>query len=309
MRKSHGRYTNAKSAKRTALFLAVLFLALSAAAYRQFFQENPSFSAEELAAGFEPEFSIDIPEYAGETYVVMNGNTPYFSRRDLPGESFEYYSELDELGRCRTACANIGRDLMPTEKRGEIGQVKPSGWQTVKYENVEGKYLYNRCHLIGYQLTAENANEKNLITGTRHFNVQGMLPFENMVADYVKETDNHVLYRVTPVFEGDDLLSLGVLMEGWSVEDEGEGICFSVFVYNVQPGIIIDYADGGSRPDESMPASGDGTGYVLNTNTGKFHVPTCGSAEQIDEKNREFYSGTREDVTAMGYEPCGECNP
>ena len=129
------------------------------------------------------------------------------------------------------------------------------------------------------------------------------------MADYVTETDNHVLYRVTPVFEGDDLLSLGVLMEGWSVEDEGEGICFSVFVYNVQPGIIIDYADGGSRPDESMPASGDGTGYVLNTNTGKFHVPTCGSAEQIDEKNREFYSGTREDVTAMGYEPCGECNP
>lgn len=251
----------------------------------------------------------DVPEYSGEPYVTLNENQPDFSEEDLTETSFEAYSEQDALGRCQSAWANIGQDLMPTGERGKIGHIKPTGWHTVKYDSVDGKYLYNRCHLIGFQLTAENANEKNLITGTRHFNVQGMLPFENMVADYVKETDNHVLYRVTPVFEGDDLLSLGVLMEGWSVEDEGEGICFSVFVYNVQPGIIIDYADGGSRPDESVPAFGDGTGYVLNTNTGKFHVPTCGSAEQIDEKNREFYSGTREDVTAMGYEPCGECKP
>ena len=303
MRKSHGRYTNAKSAKRTALFLAVLFLALSAAAYRQFFQENPFFSAEELAAGFEPEFSIDIPEYAGETYVVMNGNTPYFSRRDLPGESFEYYSELDELGRCRTACANIGRDLMPTEKRREIGQVKPSGWQTVKYENVEGKYLYNRCHLIGYQLTAENANEKNLITGTRYMNVEGMLPFENMVADYIKETGFHVLYRVTPVFEGDDLLAKGVQMEAYSVEDQGEGICFHVFVYNVQPGIFIDYATGESRRSDVPETQQEAAQTLIRGNTRSkiYHCPGQAAYEEMaDSKNLILFSSEEEAIEA-GY--------
>ncbi len=313
MRKSHGRYTGAKSAKRIFFILFLLFFILSGAAYNQFFSSGQNFPIEELAAGFEPGFSLEIPEYAGEAYVVMNGNTPYFSRTDLPGESYEYYSELDELGRCRTACANIGRDLMPTEKRGEIGQVKPSGWKTAKYDSVEGKYLYNRCHLIGYQLTAENANEKNLITGTRYFNVQGMLPFENMTADYVKETGNHVLYRVTPFFEGEELVARGVLMEGWSVEDEGEGVCFSVFVYNVQPGIIIDYADGDSCLDESREApsgtSLSGADYILNTGTGRFHDPSCGSVKQMGEKNRQPYIGSREDLIAMGYEPCGECNP
>lgn len=186
----------------------------------------------------------ETPEYGGEPYAVINGNQPDFQEEDLTEESFETYSELDDLGRCGPAYANIGTDLMPTEERGRIGQIKPSGWQTVKYDIVDGKYLYNRCHLIGYQLTAENANEKNLITGTRYMNVEGMLPFEDMTADYVKETGNHVLYRVTPVFEGDDLLAKGVQMEAYSVEDEGAGVCFNVFVYNVQPGIGIDYADG-----------------------------------------------------------------
>lgn len=193
----------------------------------------------------------EIPEYAGEAYVIIEDNQPNFSQEDLTDVSFESYSELDSLGRCQTAYANVGRDLMPTQERSSIGQVKPTGWHTVKYDTVDGKYLYNRCHLIGYQLTAENANKENLITGTRYMNTQGMLPFENMVADYVKETDHHVLYRVTPYFSGDDLLAKGVQMEGYSVEDEGDGICFNVFVYNVQPGIHIDYETGESRLADS----------------------------------------------------------
>lgn len=187
-----------------------------------------------------------IPAYSGKSYVELNNNVPNFSASDLTTKSFEKYSDLDSLGRCQVAFANVGKDLMPTEKRGRIGQVKPSGWQTIRYDNVDGKYLYNRCHLIGYQLTAENANEKNLITGTRYFNVTGMLPFENMVADYVRETNNHVLYRVTPIFEGNNLVAKGVQMEAMSVEDKGEAVSFNVFVYNIQPGITIDYATGNS---------------------------------------------------------------
>lgn len=194
----------------------------------------------------------EIPEYSGKPYVEIEGNRPEFSDKDKTKESFETYSELDSLGRCGVAYANVGRDLMPEEERGGIGQIKPSGWHTVKYDNVDGKYLYNRCHLIGYQLTAENANAKNLITGTRYLNMDGMLPFENMVAEYVKETGNHVLYRVTPVFDGNDLLAKGVQMEAYSVEDEGNGLCFNVFVYNVQPGIHIDYATGDSREESGQ---------------------------------------------------------
>ncbi|MCU6760839.1 Competence-specific nuclease [uncultured Roseburia sp.] len=188
----------------------------------------------------------EIPEYDGEPYIEINSNEPDFTEDELTTQSFEDYSDLDELGRCGEANASIGKDLMPTEKRGSIGQVKPSGWHTVKYDIVDGKYLYNRCHLIGYQLTAENANEENLITGTRYMNVDGMLPFENMVADYVKETGNHVMYRVTPIYQGDDLVASGVHMEAMSVEDQGEDISFNVYVYNVQPGITIDYSDGDS---------------------------------------------------------------
>ena len=256
--------------------------------------------------------SLDsIPEYSGDPYVVVNNNVPFFSEEDLEAEVFESYGDLDSLGRCTVAYSMVGTETMPTQERGNIGQVKPTGWHAVKYDNVDGKYLYNRCHLIGYQLTAENANVNNLITGTRYLNVQGMLPFENLTADYIKETGNHVLYRVTPVFEGDDLVASGVLMEGESAEDGGEAIQFCVYVYNVQPGIIIDYATGDSRLD-------DGTGgsfgsarktYVLNTNSKTFHKPDCSSVGKIKDSNKQTFVGTREEAIKNGYSPCKSCNP
>lgn len=188
----------------------------------------------------------DVPAYSGEPYVELNGNAPEFSDEEKRNtKAFEKYSPLDSLGRCGVAYANICKEIQPTEPRGEIGSVRPSGWQTVKYNDlIDGNYLYNRCHLIGYQLAGENANERNLITGTRYLNVQGMLPFENMVDDYVDETGNHVLYKVTPIFEGNNLVASGVQMQAWSVEDQGRGICFNVYCYNVQPQITIDYATG-----------------------------------------------------------------
>lgn len=221
--------------------LIVLLLLVAVAAYGAWKQRA---AEQDSVASISLE---DIPEYSGEPYVVINGNEPFFTGEDMTSTSYEKYSELDEDGKCGVAEANIGKDLMPTEERKSIGQVKPSGWHTVKYDIVDGKYLYNRCHLIGFQLTGENANKKNLITGTRYLNTEGMLPFENMVADYIKETGNHVLYRVTPIFEGNNLVASGVLMEAKSVEDDGEGICFNVYVYNVQPGIVIDYKTGESR--------------------------------------------------------------
>lgn len=276
----------------------------------------------------ETAFSLaEIASYSGEPYTTVHNNVPYFADSDFTAESFEFYSELDAAGRCGTAYACIGLDLMPTEERGEIGNIKPAGWHTVKYnEYIDGNYLYNRCHLIGYQLSGESANEKNLITGTRYLNVQGMLPFENMVADYVQETENHVLYRVTPVFEGENLLASGVLMEAASVEDKGEGILFCVYVYNVQPAIEIDYATGESRlaPDpvpyptalpeqpsgpEAVTESEAGPVYILNTNTQKFHDPSCDSVQRIKESNLEEYTGDREAVIGMGYDPCKKCNP
>ena len=189
----------------------------------------------------------EIPEYDGSSYVIINNNEPNFEDISKSGESFEVYSELDFLGRCGEAYASIGKDLMPTESRGSIGSVKPTGWHTVKYDNIDGKYLYNRCHLIGYQLTGENANKNNLITCTRYMNTVGMLDFENKVANYIKSTGNHVLYRVTPIFKDENLLASGVLMEAYSLEDNGEGIKFNVFVYNAQPGITIDYKTGESK--------------------------------------------------------------
>ena len=286
-------------------------------------------------------FSLrEIPAYSGTPYTEVNGNQPYFTEEELTTQSFETYSELDSLGRCGVAYANVGQDLMPTEPRGEIGAVKPTGWHLVKYDNVDGKYLYNRCHLIAYMLAAENANPQNLITGTRYLNVQGMLPFETKVCDYVKNTGNHVLYRVTPIFDGDNLLVDGVLMEAYSVEDAGEGICFCVFAYNVQPGIGIDYATGDNwaessgtyqstaapaavetpapqpetdttvqiTPESSAPQESQGITYVLNTNTKKFHYPTCSSVDDMKEKNKQIYTGSREEVINMGYAPCKRCN-
>lgn len=273
-------------------------------------------------------FSLsDVEPYSGSAYVAVNGNIPYFTSSELTTTSFELYSALDSLSRCGTAYACIGQDLMPTEERGSIGSVKPSGWHTVRYNGVvDGNYLYNRCHLIGFQLSGENANERNLITGTRYLNIDGMLPFENMVADYVQETNNHVLYRVTPVFEGDNLLAAGVLMEGYSVEDDGDGICFCIFAYNVQPGVTINYATGDSTLDGAAstsepsvahePSSDTQAGtstaeahYVLNNNTKKFHLPSCASADDIKDSNREDYYGSREDLIERAYVPCKRCNP
>lgn len=256
--------------------------------------------------------------YDGKPYVVINDNNPDFTEADITTASFESYGELDGLGRCTTAFANIGKDLMPAEKRGSIGEVKPTGWQTAKYDNVDGKYLYNRCHLIGYQLTGENANAKNLITGTRYLNVDGMLPFENMVADYIKETGNHVLYRVTPVFSGDNLVASGVHMEAESVEDNGDGILFNVYCFNAQPGIAIDYATGDSHQDDSIVADASKSTtaadanvqtYILNTNTKKFHKESCNSAKSMDASNKKIYTGSRQELIDMGYEACGVCKP
>ncbi len=259
-------------------------------------------------------FSLkDIPAFSGKPYIVVNGNTPYFTENEIVADSYEFYSELDTLGRCGVTIACIGKELMPTEDRGNIGQVKPTGWHTVKYDCVDGKYLYNRCHLIGYQLTGENANVNNLVTGTRYMNVTGMLPFENMVADYIKETGNHVMYRVTPIFDGDDLLCRGVLMEGYSVEDEGEGICFNVFVYNAQPSIEIDYSTGESRLNEGenevSHTEQESKTYILNTNSKKFHHPDCSSVSNISENNKQVFEGTREALIDDGYSPCGICKP
>ena len=259
------------------------------------------------AEGNVTSFSLeDIPAYAGDPYVVIDGNQPDFPEEDQTStESFETYSPLDALGRCGVAYANIGRDLMPTEDRESISSVTPTGWINKQYD---GEYLYNRCHLIGFQLAGENANEENLITGTRYMNVDGMLPFENLVADYVTETDNHVLYRVTPVFEGQNLVASGVQMEAWSVEDGGDGVCFNVYVYNVQPGVTIDYATGESWQEGAEPSDGDVT-YILNTNSHKFHYPDCAGVANMSDANKETYTGSREDLIAQGYEPCGQCDP
>ena len=282
------------------------------------------------AASKKNGFSIkDVPAYSGKPYVVVNQNTPFFSKKDHTKKPFETYSRLDSYGRCQTAFANICKEIMPTEERGAIGSVKPSGWHTVKYNNVEGKYLYNRCHLIGYQLSAENANERNLITGTRYLNMDGMLPFENMVADYVKETSHHVLYRVTPVFKGKNLLASGVLIEAYSVEDEGRGISFCVYCYNVQPGIKIDYATGDSKSssgtsvsttvnkhysskkpqqikDSSSPAA---MVYILSTKTKKFHKPGCRYVKAIKAANYKKCRSTAKELEAQGYDACKVCKP
>lgn len=254
----------------------------------------------------------EIPEFSGTAYVVLNDNQPYFTEDDYTTKSYEYYSSLDELGRCGVVMACIGEDIMPTGERGEIGQVKPTGWVTAKYDFVDGKYLYNRCHLIGWQLTGENANEQNLITGTRYMNVDGMLPFENMVDDYIEETGNHVLYRVTPIFKDNELVARGVTIEAWSVEDNGEGICFNVYCYNNQPGVEIDYATGKSwlsdTPISNSPTNTD-TEYVLNTKSKKIHLPDCSSVGKIEEDNKEVTDKSKEELINMGYEPCGACKP
>ena len=274
----------------------------------------------------------NIPAFSGKPYYVINGNVPGLKSDNQDVKYFEKYSPLDSLGRCGVAYACLGKETMPTGERGEIGQVKPSGWKTAKYNCVDGKYLFNRCHLIGFQLSGENANNRNLITGTRYMKVEGMLPFENMVADYIKETGNHVLYRVTPIFQGDELVARGVQMEAYSVEDKGDGICFNVYCYNNQPSVKIDYATGNSElvDDETgnktttekraekttsvETSSNSGSSsqeakYILNTNSKKIHRPTCSSAKKMKESNKQEYTGSKNDLLAQGYTTCGICNP
>lgn len=280
-----------------------------------------------------------IPAYSDTPFTVLQNNIPNFTAEELKTVGYETYHNLDALGRTVGAIACVGKDTMPAqgEERGSISSIKPSGWIQASYDSISGKYLYNRCHLIGWQLSAENANPKNLMTGTKYFNVNGMLPFENMVADYIKETGNHVAYRITPLYEGSNLVASGVQMEAWSVEDKGEGICFHVFCYNVQPGIAIRYADGSSTALSSTPpvtttkkvtATKKVTTttkkvttttaaapkpavktYVLNTSTKKFHFPGCHSVKQIAQKNYAESDSSRESLISQGYSPCGNCKP
>lgn len=283
-----------------------------------------------------------IPKYDGNPYVVLNNNKPYFTSEELSvKKSYEKYSNLDSLGRCGVAIANIGKDLMPTEDRGSIGSIKPSGWHTVKYAGIDGNYLYNRAHLIGFQLTGENANTKNLITGTRYLNITGMLPFENLVADYIKETNNHVLYRVTPIFEESNLVASGVIIEAQSMEDDGKGVMFNVYCYNVQPGISIDYKTGDSSGPEYTGSSSNSNNsaidnnsmnnnqsseqsnmqttqtnnsneitstFILNTNTKKYHNSGCSAVKRIAEKNYQEYTGTESSLIKQGYTACQICH-
>lgn len=265
--------------------------------------------------------SIDaIPAYDGKAYVAVNNNEPFFTDSDMTTTAFENYSDLDSLGRCGVAYANICKDIMPTEERGKIGMIKPSGWHTVKYDVIKDRYLYNRCHLIGYQLAGENANPKNLITGTRYLNVEGMLPFENLVADYVNNTGNHVLYRVTPMFSGSNLVANGVLIEAKSVEDNGGGILFNVYCYNVQPGVGINYENGdswldgttgsassgsdSSAAENSVADSSNSETMVHITATGKkYHRAGCRTLKKSDTEV------TLDEAKSMGLSPCGICNP
>jgi len=278
-----------------------------------------------------------VPEYTGSASVAINNNVPFFNADEKAAGtlSFETYSDLDDLRRCGTAYACIGKDIMPTEERGQIGMVKPTGWHTVKYDCVDGKYLYNRCHLIAYCLAGENANEKNLITGTRYLNIEGMLPYETLTAKYMDNNpDNHVLYRVTPVFIGSELVARGVLMEGYSVEDNGAGINFCAFCYNVQPDVEINYANGKSSQNGSADKDAGFTGYtngnsgfsgysnensteignsinsyVVNTSSKKFHTADCKNADKISDKNKEIVNESRDELISDGYEPSKCCNP
>lgn len=263
----------------------------------------------------------NIPPYSDSPYVEINNNVPKLTDSEKTSTtSFEEYGELDSLGRCTYAVSCIGLDLMPTTERGAIGSVKPTGWHISKYSFVDGKYLYNRCHLIGYQLTGENANVNNLITGTRYLNVDGMLPFENRVADYIKLTDNHVYYEVTPIFEGDNLVANGIHMQAYSIEDKGTGVSFNVYCYNVQPGVKIDYATGDNEEDgntssdrtSSTSTTVDSTEvktYIVNIKSKKFHNPDCEGAKKMNAANKKQYKGSRQSLISNGYSPCQKCNP
>ena len=277
----------------------------------------------------------DLPEYSGEASVELNKGHPAFSKKGLRTEFFQKFSKLDSKGRCGQAFAVLDREHMPEGERGSIGMIRPSGWKLSKYGFIDnGGYLFNRCHLIGWQLSGENAEERNLITGTRYMNMEGMLPYENQVANYIRETGNHVAYRVTPDFRGSELVCRGVQIEAVSVEDQGKSLSFNVYCYNVQPGVEIDYRSGENHLAEGVTtrhlslqdeyesenskavAETDSVGnktadcdYILNTNTKRFHTPDCSSVQDMTEHNKEEYNGNREELIEQGYKPCGNCRP
>ena len=296
-------------------------------------------SKQAVSSSAAAQFALDdLPAYSGKPSVDVNGGAPFFGEDDLKLEPFATYSTLDKLGRCGVAYALVGPETMPAGERGSIGAIKPSGWRISKYDWIDGKYLFNRCHLIAYSLAGENDNPRNLITGTRSMNTQGMLPYEQRVASYVESTGNHVLYRVTPVFEGDNPIASGVLMEAESVEDAGKGISFCVWCYNVEPGVVIDYETGDNREgnpvtgvvapmaramgadasaqgesievgDEAGADDSQAVTYILNTRSHKFHYPDCPSVAAMKDKNKAEFGGTRDEAIANGFTPCGNCNP
>ena len=303
--------------------------------------------------GCKPIISLnEIPDYSGKAYVEINGGDPFFKENEITDRAYESYSDLDALGRCGVAVACLGIELMPTEDRESIASITPTGWEyggmsnNNTYDFVPDNYVYNRCHLIGFQLAGENDNEKNLRTGTRYMNIEGMLPFENQVAEYIEDTGNHVMYRVTPIYNGLDYVARGVLMEAISVEDNGRGIRFCIYAYNVQPGVTIDYftgvnvangealpeintdednrqdtIDSNKKPEGSDSENGENTdkenekpndgeyNYVYSKNSTVFHLPGKKCAETIYEENRVYFNGTREELIADGYKPCQKCNP
>ncbi len=305
--------------KKTALILAAIFLSVSVFSC---VRNAPVFASPDpvivlpggeakdavIPASCKTPFSLDlVPEYRGDPCAAVNGGEPYFTDNEKVATSYEYYSVLDRYGRCGAAVACVGDDLMPTEDREYIGLIKPSGWRSDRYEWIDGEYLFNRCHLIGFQLSGENANERNLITGTRYMNVSGMLPYENLVAEYVRKTKKHVLYRVTPVFRDDEAIARGVLMEAFSTEDNGEGVRFCVFAYNVQPDIILNYLTGENRFNGVLELPE--YDFIINVKSGKFHKPTCKYALEISEDNAEHYHGSKQSLTDKGYKACGFCKP
>ncbi len=291
----------------------------------------PHFAVQAQASAVPSSKSIlfSVPQYKNSPYTEVHGNKPYFSSNELAGKSFKKFSELDSLGRCGTAYARLGLDTLPTQARGKIGEVKPTGWHLIRDDEIDGKYVYNRCHLIAFSLSGENANEKNLITGTRYLNATGMLPFENQVNNYIRKTGNHVLYRVTPVFKENELLARGVLMEAQSVEDRGAGVTFCVYVYNVQPGYTINYNNGvatkrsnyaaAANPSSNTKSNTNNTvkssnsnskqTYVVNVSSKKFHKENCKSVKDIADKNKRVVKTDRRTLINQGYSPCGNCKP
>lgn len=346
----------------TKLICTISAAALSVSVFSACTKGQSSVSSTESAASAVTEAPAEedaISSYS-TAFCIVNNNKPFFFESEITAEPYQRYSELDSLGRCGAAMAVIGKETMPTEERGKIGNIRPTGWHMAKYDIVEGKYLYNRCHLIGYQLSGENDNRQNLITGTRFMNVVGMLPFENKVTDFVTATGLHVLYRATPKFDKDNLLADGVLLEARSVEDGGAGLGFCVFCYNIQPGITIDYMTGDSKlydgtpilpPEEEHTESSDTDSsipelpaetetqpadteqpstvlpedsaadsskvandeekreYIVNKGTRRFHLPECPSCEEIKEKNKYAFFGTKQELMENGYLPCQRCNP